>query len=337
MDGQKQVTIKNEDDAFGLLRAAVEQEIGDTPLDIVFDGWPKIEIRLEGEGYHSSITPDIAQAIVELQHALDRAYKRLALGDTSNRRLRNDEKDQIRLKAKVEEGSSLITVDLGNFGDTIAKGLVSKVTPEMLVISVVGATLVAGSYLAYKAFLKHRSEDKKVEIDAANKLAMSQEETKRLEVVTKALARNTDLQVVRDDFDGVRTEILRGVGDAKAVSVNGIKVDHDTAKIVSIAQRTASEETQLNGTYFVTATDLGSPDFVRLRLKRAQDGLEFSATFQDNSLDRAQIQELQQAEWGRAPVFLSINATLLRGEVNKATVISVTPQPAAADSGTAEA
>lgn len=327
MEGSKQITIKNEDEAFDLLRAAVKQEIGNTPLDISFHGWPKIEIRLEGDGYHSTITPDIAAAIVELQHAIDRAYKRLAHGDTSSRRLRNDEKDQIRLKAKVEEGSSLITADLGNFAETLAKELVAKMTPEMLVISVLGMAVVAGTTLAYKSFLKHRSEDKKVEIEAANKLAMSQEETKRLEVVTKALSRNTDLQAVRDDFDVVRNEILRGVGDAKAISVNGIKIDHDTARVVSIAQRSTPEERQLNGTYYVTATDLSSPDFVKLRLRRAQDGREFNATFQDNSLDQAQIQELQQAEWGRTPVFLSINATLLRGEVNKATVISVTPQP----------
>ncbi len=273
MDGQKKVTIKNDADAFALLQAAIEHEIGDTPLEISFDGWPKIEIRLEGDGYHSTITPDIAASIVEMQHAIDRAYKRLAHGDSSARRLRNDEKDQIRLKAKVEEGSSLITADLGNFAEALARELVAKMTPEMLVISVVGATVVAGATVAYKSFLKHRSEDKKVVIEADNKLAMSQEETKRLEVVTQALARNADFRPIKEDFDTVRNEILRGVGDAKTVAVNGIAIDHDTAKVVSIAPRSASEDAQLNGTYFVTATDLSSPDFVKLRLRRAQDGL----------------------------------------------------------------
>ncbi|AJX96673.1 hypothetical protein [Burkholderia pseudomallei] len=330
MDGEKKVTIASEADAFELLQSAVRNEIGETPLQISFDGWPKIEIRLVGEGYHSTITPDIAEGIVELQRAINRAYSRLAHGATA-RKLADDEKDQIRLKAKVEEGSSLITADLGNFAEALARELVAKMTPEMLVISVVGTAVVAGATIAYKSFLKHRSEDKKVSVEMANKLAMSQEETKRLEVVTEALARNNDLKTLQADFDEVRNGFLRGVGDAKSLAVNDLAITHDDAKVVAMAARTPSEEAQLNGTYHVIATDLSTPDVVRLRIKRVQDGMEFHATFQDNSLDQTQILQLQQAEWGRTTVFLSINATIRRGEVTKATVISVTPQPSAAN------
>ena len=100
-----------------------------------------------------------------------------------------------------------------------------------------------------------------------------------------------------------------------------------------ISDTPPSEEAQLNGTYTILSTDLRAADYIKLRVRRLQDGKEFLATFQDHSLDRAQIALLQSAEWGRTSVYLSINATILRGEVTTASIISVTPQPAAGAGG----
>ncbi|MDR5771160.1 MULTISPECIES: hypothetical protein [unclassified Caballeronia] len=328
MDGYKKITIRNDEEAFSLLRQAVEEELGNSPLDLSFDGWPKVEIRLDGAGYDSTITPDIAAAIVEMQAAVNRAYARLARGGLSARSLSLAEKDEIRLKAKVEKGSSLITIDLGKFGEVLSHDLVAKMTPEHLVIAVISVAAVAGATVAFKAFLKHRSEDKKVSVAAQQAVALSQQETQRLEILAKALKQNKELVAVKHDFDEVRNDILRGVGDAKTLSVNGVSLDHDTVKVVAMPKRVAADEAQLNGTYHILATDLRNPELVKLRVRRLQDEMEFLATFQDSSLDRTQVQQLQEAEWGRQPVFLSINALMLRGEVTKATVISVTPQPA---------
>ncbi|WP_186150175.1 hypothetical protein [Burkholderia gladioli] len=129
------------------------------------------------------------------------------------------------------------------------------------------------------------------------------------------------------DFDDARNTLIKSVGDARHLAVNDVTIDRQTARTLATSKRTASKEAQLNGTYMIMSVDLRQQDYVKLRVQNAQDGKEFSATFQDDSLDKAQIGLLQEAEWGRTPVYLSINATILRGEVTSAGIISVTPQP----------
>lgn len=322
--------ITDEKTAFAALEKALRNDLGDANYNIEFVDWPKLVIKLDGPGYNSSITSDVAEALVGIQAAVNRSYARLVHQTADSRGLTGSERSKLQFKAKVSKGSSLITVDLGEFAKTLTHELIPKMTPEALVISVIGVAVTAGSVLAYKSFLKARSEDKKIETEASKAIALSQEETKRLETLAKALQANAAVSAAKSDFDETRNTLLRSVGDARHLAVNDVSVDRETAKILSTSRRTPSEDAQLNGTYMILSVDLRQQDYVKLRVRRVQDGKEFAATFQDSSLDRAQIGLLQSAEWGRTPVYLSINATILRGEVTTAGVVSVSPQPASA-------
>jgi hypothetical protein len=66
---------------------------------------------------------------------------------------------------------------------------------------------------------------------------------------------------------------------------------------------------------------------VRLKISNADNKREFYASFKDESLGGEQIELLKAAEWNRDYVYLSINATELRGEVTTATIIGVHIQP----------
>lgn len=322
--------ITDEKSAFAALEKALQNELGDSSYNIEFVGWPKLVIKLEGPGYNSTITSDVAEALVDLQTAINRSYARLVHHSADSRTLTGAERSKLQFKAEVKKGSSLINVDLGDYLKTLTQELVSKMTPESLVISIIGVAAVAGSVVAYKSYLKARSDDKKVDADASKAIALSQEETKRLDTLAKALKVEPAVAAAKSDFDDTRNTLLKSVGDAKHLAVNDVTITQETARVLASSKRTPSQEAQLNGTYMILSTDLRQQDYIKLRVQRVQDGLEFSATFQDNSLDRAQIGLLQQAEWGRTPVYLSINATLLRGEVTTAGIISVTPQPLSA-------
>jgi hypothetical protein len=123
---------------------------------------------------------------------------------------------------------------------------------------------------------------------------------------------------------------VRAARDADSLSVNSLKIDKETAKVVGISKRAESVEIQLNNTYIIIGVDLRYENEVKLKVRRVADGKEFYAGFLDQSLNQDQIKLLQAAEWERRPVYLSINATELRGEVTTATVVSVAAQPKAA-------
>lgn len=321
-------SIRSEEDAFRLIESALNKEIGFDPCRLNFDHWPIISIRLTGEGYDSTITAEMAAALVELQHAMNRSFARLVHHSGNARTLTVEERDSIKFKAKVEKGSSLIEVNLGDWAEKMSVALVDKMSPEQVILSVASVAVVAGSVLAYKWYLQHKSEDKKVNAELQTRLALSQEETRRHEILVKALAKNSDIDHARQDFDLARTEILKGIADAKTVTLSGIELDNATAHIVARAKRSETKSIQLNGNYEILRVDWHQDNEVRLKVKGCDEpNREFIATFYDESLEQNQISLMQQAEWARSRVYLSINATELRGEITTATIIGATVQP----------
>lgn len=318
------LVVRSEDEAFRLLKQALENELADQPYVLEFENWPVLTLRFVGEGYDSTITPQIAQALVELQHAMNRSFARLVRNASSANVLTKEERQSIEFKAKVDEGSSLITVDMGEFAETLTTTLAGKMTGTELVITILGLAVTTGGLLAYKAFLAARSEDKKVDQNTTQLLGLSEQETKRMKIFEEALNRNAALKASHEDFDNVRHDILKSVGDASQLDVQGIQLSQDQARVIALTPRAKAEEVQLNGNYRINKLDWSKADEVRISLFGVDtEQREFVAVMRSHNLTPQNIEKLKSCEWDRKPAYLSINATVLRGEVTTATIVGV--------------
>lgn len=318
-----EIVISNEDDAFLFLQQALEKGFNDTPLKIAFDNWPVVNIKLEGVGYESTITSRLAEALVELQHAMNRTYARAAHGSANPNTLTSDEKQAIQFKAKVEKGSSIISVDLGAYAEKLSVALAGKMDGTDIVITVVGTAIVGGGLLAYKSFLKSRSEDKKVEASTQERIALSQEETRRLALMSQAMSVQPRIAVAQQDFDDVRHGIVKGVGDASSISVQGFALSANEARTIASTPRTKADEVQLNGHYMISKIDWSKPDDARISLYSTDRSLEFSALLDTGTLKPEYKEMLKASEWERKRLHMMINATMLRGEVTTARIVGV--------------
>lgn len=327
MNENNTLTLTDERQAFELLKKALRDELKDDNIVLKFEGWPVLEIELEGPGYKSTITAEMAEALVAIQAALNRSYALIAKGQSSARHLTDAEKQSIQFKAKVEDGCSLVKIDLGEFAAKLAEATVGKMTGTEVVIAVIGTAAAFGSVVAYKAFLRHQTENKRIEKEAAHAIAMSQEETKRHQILADALAVDRRLEYVRADADLARSEILRGVSDADTITVAGVELSRVAAGAAVRKEREESKAVQLNGTYTVSEASFKQEDATKIYVRSVDDGREFGATFKDDSLDQKQLQLLKDAAFGKNQVYLSINGRLLRGDVTSAEIISVTSQP----------
>jgi dihydroxyacetone kinase DhaKLM complex PTS-EIIA-like component DhaM len=323
VDGQESIIIRNEDDAFRYLQSALEQKLGEAPLHIVFENWPIVSIKLDGEGYDSTITSRLAEALVDLQHAMNRTYARAAHGSANPNTLTNDEKRDIQFKAKVEKGSSLISVDLGSYAEKLATALAGKMDGTDIAITVIGTALVGGGILAYKAFLKSRSEDKKVDAGTQERIALSQEETRRMTLMTQAMTAQPRLAVAQQDFDDVRHGIVKSVSDASTLSVQGVSLSASEARAIAATPRSKAEEVQLNGHYMIHKIDWSKQDDARISLYSTDESVEFSANLDTGSLKPENKEMLKASEWDRKRLHMTINATRLRGEITTARIVGV--------------
>lgn len=322
-EGWNELKISSEGEAFDLVQKAMSNQIGEQPCRVSFDNWPMLTIKLEGEGYDSTITPDLAEALVSLQHALDRSYARLVHDLANSKGLSLKEREALKFKAKVESGSSLIEINLGEWAERVGLALTEKMTPTQLVMMVATVAITAGSTIAYKDFLNAHSEDKKIEAGMKERVLLSQEETKRHALLVQALTGSPKLADAAHDFDQARVELLKGVGDADTLTVSGITLNREEANTVARSKRSESKDIQANGQYKIVEVGWSHENEVRLKVADAKTGREFVASFKDDSLEHGQIALLQAAEWSRDTVYLSINATELRGQITTAAVVGV--------------
>lgn len=318
------IRIESEAQAFQVLRRALADEFDGANVRLDFDGWPVLTIELEGEGYRSTITAPMAEGLVELQRAMYRAYARLVKGASSATSLTNEEKTSIQFKAKIEDGCSLIKVDMADFAEKVALATVGKMSSTQLVITIVSLAAIAGSAVAYRSFLKARSEDRKNELASQERIALSADERARQDQLVKALAREPRLQHVSDDFDDARTGILKGVADAQSIEVQGTQLTNFEARALAATARQRAQEVRLDGVYYIHRIDWSRADEARLSLvgQEAQTR-EFVATLGTLDLSAERKVILQSAEWERRPLHLTINGTRLRGEITTARIVGV--------------
>lgn len=322
------VVIRNEKDALELLRAALADELEDQPLAIRFEGWPVVTLKFEGEGYESTITPDIAEALLLLQAAMNRAYARVAHHSTNARSLTDAERRELQLMARVDKGSSLINVDLGKWADALASVVKDKMTGKSIAATVIGVALVGGGTLVAKDFIQAQADAVKVEQETKAKLALSAEETERLKIVTEAMKEVAELKHAAQDFDDARRKALKAGAAASKVTIQGVELTGQEARQISTSPRATSEDVQLNGHYVIQKVDWQQVDEAKVTLA-SQDGFgTFVAKFRIMTLAEEQKAKLQAAEWGRKPLYMQINGTRLRGEITTATIISAEwPKP----------
>lgn len=362
MLNQQKLVISNEDEAFALLERALKEEFANQPVSLELKNWPRLELRYEGKGYDSVITPDIATALLAIQKAIDRAYARTIYRSANPKNLTAEERQAIQMKAKVESGSSLITIDLGEFAEKIGLKMIDKMTSTELIILVLGLAAIAGGHLSYKAYLNAKSKDKILDNETRRSIELSREETNRLQIFASVIKALPFMKYFEKDFEKAKSEIVRSIGDAEHIAIHDINLtkssseeilacDRDdvttrhkiseafrsmpqihrentfnqidsTNNAIDLKKQEEPLPKQFQGRYLISAIDHRQEGKVGLQLKNLESSHEFFVSFIDGSFTDMDRDILQRAIWNKTPVDLSINGTELRGEITNATLIS---------------
>ena len=323
------INIANEGQAIELLRKALEDQFENENVRLNFKDWPRLRLEYKGEKFKGTITPDIAKALVELQEAMERVYMQAVHGTTSRVGLDQSEKRALELVATVEEGSSLIDVNLGNFAEKLAAEMVGKMSSTEIIIAVIGVSVVFTAGWAWKSHLKNRSEEKQLQLENESRLQLSQQETERLRIVTDAMRRSPVVQTADKLVEEPRNAFIKSATEADTFTIQGgVSITGEEARQIYRAARISSQEVQLNGAYFIEGFQWTSDgETARVNLHNKDDGKKFMADLSVNALSADQKTRFKDSTFDRLEVYLSINGTVLHDKVTSARIVSVTEQP----------
>lgn len=324
-----ELVIRNEEDAWRILKDACGGKLPKQISEIKFENWPIFEIKLEGEQFNSSLNTKMMEGFIELQKNINRAYADLYHNRATGQVLTEEERKSLELTVKVTPGCSDLGTILESALKELAKGVASKVDGTQVVIMVIGCALIWGGVSAWKAYLQRQKERDISTQGAISAQFASSQETERMKILADALTKEPRLKLAKEGAEEVYNKVLKGAASADEATIAGHAIKRSELKLLVRTSRSASQVVTLNGDYRVLKVDNSNPDHFKVDLEY-QDGRKFNAKLAEAFFNTPTNKQLiQNAEWERKPIKLMVEGTELRGEITTARIIDVLDRLAA--------
>ena len=238
--------IGREEDAWTLLDGALHNRLGGLPAaQIIWKGWPILNIHLSNVPEDGTISSSTMAAILRLQKSLYLTHVLLSTGSDNLRALSRFEREQFEIRVKVEKGSSDLSINLSEIISKYGNDVIAKMTGTELLILVLGLALIYAGRLVIGEFINARTEQRKAASHdentrqlLSNYQSQLQNDTKRFELLIQAMERRPVLKQVEHSATEAREEIVKAVADEGGGSIQHIPLPREVAaEISSVSSR----------------------------------------------------------------------------------------------------
>ena len=183
---------------------------------------------------------------------------------------------------------------------------------QVLLVSVLFLILFFVSGIT-RDWIREQQETKRHLSDSRERVELSELETKRLGLVSKALIQHPEMGVVAEIAKEGKEELLQAVVNEGNASVLGVPITGDDAKAILAVTTTERSGLKLDGIYFVDHIDSKNEDGHRAHLRSAKDGMALTVAMNENEIPDEDVANLFDALRRKTRVHAIINA-LFRGE-----------------------
>lgn len=327
--------IKSEDDAYSVLEQIQQDSFPDSEgFPIKFDGWPRLDLTIKGDGYDAALTPTIMAGLIEFQKAIYRSYAISKYGTENTQKLTKEEKSELEIRVTVQKGSSILGIDFQSIAEKFAGNLITKMTGTELVVAVIGVAVLFFGHSAYRHYLDTRLQTRKEELQSEEHRSSleaikfsSEQETQRTKLIVELAQDNKELQLIREQAFIAQTELVKSFKDTGSANIGGAELSGELAGDLVKNARRPSVDLRLDGIYRVLVVDSSDPTQFRIKVRNVNTQVEFSASVQDDTIAHKYKTAIQEAEWSRSNIKLLINAKDVGGEIRNAVVIIAEPPP----------
>jgi len=322
-DAEK-IIIRNEEDAWNFLQDALDDQLPEGVFGIAFENWPVIDIKLEGEPFHASLTTKNMEGFLELQKNIYRSYALARYGKPNSQLITKEEKESLSFAVKVSEGSSGLQAALEGACKSFATGVAKNMDAQSVIIIALGAGLLWAGTVCWKAYLDHLREKNKIE--AGN--FSSEQETKRMEIMGRAMIAKPILVPIKENCESTYLAMLKSYTEADTVSLANQQLDGETVDEMVKSSRSKSQTIRLDGIYKIQKVDSSNIDRFKVVVLNMDNGQTFPADVKDSLVVAGRNKaRLQKSEWERKPVYLKINAKEVRGQIFEAIILEIKEVP----------
>lgn len=336
------VVIEDDKSAINLLETLLKNPTEAVP-EVEFKNWPRFEMHVKGERYHSTITPELMESFLDLQKTINKSFALVRYADSS-RRLTNSDREDLRILVEVKEGSSGFIAKLEDQAETIASGIAegfkTMTSRDKLIALLAIGTFGFGSY-CFSNYVDAQKETRKAELALLESEAEREERTQTLELFRSMAetesARSVEMfkmvtermpqvQTISEHMAGTYDKIISSTTDADYIDVHGMNLPGAFVDEISQSPRNVAVADRIASVYRIRGVDHRSKGEYKLALFDVIRKVEITATLpKDGSfVTDAILDVIQDAEWGRKVVLLQMITKTRGGKLVKAEIEKVT-------------
>lgn len=314
------VIISGEEDLWALLvQLGQDGELLSKDLALDIQGWSP-ELLYFPDEVSYSIRPSTGNALYNYHLSLSRGFAYLTHGQARANLLTKEEKEALNLRIQVRPGSNAFNVFEQGL-EEIIKAMVGHMTGEQTVATIVIFLLLYFSHSLARYYLSQRLEERKNRIDADNLISLSEEETKRAEIMADALSSRTDLKVVEKTSETGRKSLLKASAVEPASRFLGVPVTQEQAKAALSSDKGEGEGMRMDGRYEVVDVGIENPAGWESRFRNLDNSMIFDAQINRNDLTTEDIDCIFDSVREKFFIRAQVNAWVKDGKVQRAIVM----------------
>lgn len=229
-----ELVIQSEEQAQGYFQQALDGAFDNLSVLIKFDGWPSLDIDIEGPRYHSSLPTGVLKALIEYQSAINRAYASIAYGKTAKSMTEEDRKE-VELVFNVHEGSTDTDTELWGTLTTLGAKAIERMTGKQLVITVLGAAFLASATYGSVHWMDTQ--------------AAIQADANKQQMVAQILNQNEHLAQLQADLGRASLTLVKGAYDANKISYGDVELSKPQIEAINQRGRETTAVSRIDGAY----------------------------------------------------------------------------------------
>ncbi|QNR42537.1 hypothetical protein [Pseudomonas syringae] len=336
------VVIENDESALALLETLLREPDAEMPK-VEFKDWPRFEMHVKGERYHSTITPELMESFLDLQKTINKSFALLRYSDSS-RRLTKTDRDELKILVEVTDGSSGFFAFLGDQAEALIQGLsegFKTMDSKHKLITFLALGALGFGTAGFVYHLEHQADARRAELAKLESDGEREERLKTLELVKQAsetsadryaelmklvVERTPQIQTISEHMSGTYNKMISATRDSDAINIQGVEVPGVTVDELSNTPRNVAVEDRSVSVFLVRGVDHRSSAEYKLALYDVLRKIGITATLpRDGSFVTDQILDvIQEAEWGGQVVMLHLVTKTRAGKLIKAEVEKVT-------------
>lgn len=308
---------------------------------VELSGWPRLDVKIYGDRYDGTLTPDVAKSLYDFYMELQRAYAYVKYGAPNLQRLTADDKKLFSsVEFRIENGCINLLGDYAEQTKSILTGL-KELTAGMesrdkkhVVIFV--ALAIAGGITAY--VLIDRYFDAKVQIAKADQQRQQTEvlidgQKHALDAVVTASAQSVgrmeqDKRVrvsgASDQLEDAYQGIIRSAPDADRIDFSGAAFDQsDVEEIISRPSVDTYSEVK-EGEFIIDDIRKAKFPKISIRISSIDTDEQYTVGFEHGMISKESYDRIFDAAKNNETVNITYNAIIRSdGVLHKATLINV--------------